>query len=141
MASIKQLFDLTGRVSVITGGSAGLGLQMATGLAEAGSDLVICSRKMERCEQAAATLRGLGIDVLAVECDVSKADQVERLKNETLSRFGRVDVLINNAGRTWWASPEETPLDKWQYVIDLNITGTFICSQIFGREMIKQKRG
>jgi NAD(P)-dependent dehydrogenase (short-subunit alcohol dehydrogenase family) len=141
MASIKQLFDLTGRVSVITGGSAGLGLQMATGLAEAGSNLVICSRKLERCEQAAATLRGLGVEVLAVECDVSKADQVERLKDETLSRFGRADVLINNAGRTWWASPEETPLDKWQYVIDLNITGTFLCSQVFGREMIKQKRG
>ena len=79
-----------------------------------GSNLVICSRKLERCEQAAATLRGLGVEVLAVECDVSKADQVERLKDETLSRFGRVDVLVNNAGRTWWAPPEETPLDKWQ---------------------------
>lgn len=141
MASIKQLFDLTGRVSVITGGSAGLGLQMATGLAEAGSDLVICSRKAEHCEQAAEMLRGLGVDVLAVECDASKADQVERLKDETLSRFGRVDVLINNAGRTWWAAPEDTPLEKWQYVIDLNITGTFLCSQIFGRQMIQQKRG
>ncbi|OGA54374.1 MAG: gluconate 5-dehydrogenase [Betaproteobacteria bacterium RIFCSPLOWO2_12_FULL_62_13] len=141
MATIKQLFDLSGRVSIITGGSAGLGLQMATGLAEAGSNLVICSRNRERCEQAARILRAIGPEVLATACDVSKPDQVERLKDEVLSRFGRVDVLINNAGRTWWASPEETPLDKWQYVIDLNVTGTFLCSQIFGRQMIKQKRG
>ena len=141
MASVQELFDLTGRVSVITGGSAGLGLQMAHGLAEAGSDLVICSRNAERCEKAAEELRRPGVEVHAVGCDVSKADEVERLKNETMQRFGRVDVLVNNAGRAWFAPPEEMPLDRWQYVIDLNINGTFLCSQIFGREMIKQKRG
>jgi NAD(P)-dependent dehydrogenase (short-subunit alcohol dehydrogenase family) len=141
MATIRELFDLTGRVSVITGGSAGLGLQMARGLAEAGSRLVICSRNAAHCEEAAAGLGTLGVDVLASGCDVSKADEVERLRNEVMTRFGRVDVLINNAGRTWFAAPEEMPLDKWQYVIDLNVTGTFLCSQIFGREMIRQKRG
>jgi gluconate 5-dehydrogenase len=141
MATIAQLFDLGGRVSVVTGGSAGLGLQMATGLAEAGSSLVICSRSRERCEQAAQALRAAGAEVLASVCDVSKPDEIERLKEETLARFGRVDVLVNNAGRTWWASPEDTPLDRWQYVIDLNVTGTFLCSQVFGREMIRQKRG
>jgi gluconate 5-dehydrogenase len=141
MATIRQLFDLTGRVSIVTGGSAGLGLQMAKGLAEAGSRLVICSRNAERCEEAAVGLRKVGADVLAVGCDVSKPEEIERLKNDVMSRFGRVDVLVNNAGRTWMAAPEDTPLDKWQYVIDLNITGTFLCSQIFGREMIRQKRG
>lgn len=141
MATIRELFDLTGRVSIITGGSAGLGLQMARGLAEAGSHLVICSRNAERCEEAAAGLRKLGVEVLASGCDVSKPDEVERLKNDVMTRFSRVDVLINNAGRAWFAAPEDMPLDKWQYVIDLNVTGTFLCSQIFGREMIRQKRG
>lgn len=126
---------------MVTGGSAGLGLQMATALAESGSDIVICSRKQDRCEQAAHQLRTLGTGVLAVECDVTKAGQIEALKDATMAKFGRVDVLVNNAGRTWWAAPEEIPLDRWQYVMDLNVTGTFLCSQIFGRIMIKQKRG
>lgn len=141
MATVQQLFELTGRVSVVTGGSAGLGLQMATGLAEAGSHLVICSRDAGRCEEAAAQLRKLGVEVLASGCDVSKQADVERLKDEVMARFGRVDVLINNAGRAWFAAPEDMPLDKWQYVIDLNVTGTFLCSQVFGREMIRAKRG
>jgi len=114
---------------------------MATALAEAGSDIVICSRRKDHCERAAAELRALGTQVLAVECDVSKADQIESLKDRVCERFGRVDVLVNNAGRTWWAAPEDLPLERWQYVIDLNVTGTFLCSQIFGRVMIKQRRG
>ena len=141
MATLQQLFELQGRVSVVTGGTAGLGLQMATALAEAGSDIVICSRRKDHCEHAAAQLRALGTQVLAVECDVSKADQIESLKDRVCERFGRVDVLVNNAGRTWWAAPEDLPLERWQYVIDLNVTGTFLCSQIFGRVMIKQRRG
>ena len=100
MATLQELFDLRGRVSVVTGGTAGLGLQMATALAEAGSDIVICSRRKDHCEHAAAQLRALGTQVLAVECDVSKADQIESLKDQVCKRFGRVDVLVNNAGRT-----------------------------------------
>ncbi len=141
MATIQQLFSLHGRVSVVTGGSAGLGLQVAHGLAEAGSAVVICSRDIERCEQAVERLRAHGVAVLAVACDVSKPDQVEQLKDTVLARLGRVDILVNNAGRAWFSSPEDTPLDRWQYVIDLNITGTFVCAQVFGREMIRARRG
>jgi gluconate 5-dehydrogenase len=141
MATVGELFDLRGRVSIVTGGSAGLGLQMATALAEAGSNIVICSRKLAHCEAAARELRALGTEVLAVECDVSKADEIEAFKDAVMAKFGRVDVLVNNAGRTWWASPEDMPLDRWQYVIDLNVTGTFLCAQIFGRVMIRQRRG
>lgn len=141
MATPRQLFDLTGRVSVVTGGTAGLGLQMATALAEAGSRIVVCSHKAEHCEQAALRLREQGAEVLAVQCDAAKADDIETLKEQVLRHFGCVDVLVNNAGRTWWASPEDMPLERWQYVIDLNITGTFLCSQIFGRVMIGQRRG
>src|SRR5512146_848791 len=141
MASVKELFDLRGRVSVVTGGATGIGFQMATGLAEAGSNLVICSRKIENCEQAARRLEGLGVQALALACDVTKPGEVEAMKEATLKKFGRVDVLVNNAGRAWAAPPEDTPLDRWQQVLDLNITAPFLCAQALGREMIKARRG
>ncbi len=141
MATVKQLFDLSGRVAVITGGATGIGYQMATGLAEAGSNLVICSRKLENCEQAAHELEKLGVKTLALACDVTQADQVEAMKDAILKKFGRVDVLVNNAGRAWVAPPEEMPLERWQQVFDLNITAPFICAQVLGREMIKARRG
>jgi gluconate 5-dehydrogenase len=141
MASVKELFDLSGRVSVVTGGATGLGLQMATALAEAGSNVVICSRKLENCEEAARGIEKLGVQALGLAADVTKPDQVEAVKDAALKKFGRVDVLVNNAGRAWVASPEEMPLDRWQQTMDLNITAPFICSQIFGREMIRAKKG
>ena len=141
MATVKQLMSLEGRVSVVTGGATGIGFQMAVGLAEAGSNLVICSRKLENCEQAAHEIEKLGVKALAVGCDVTKAGQVEAMKESTLKKFGRVDTLGNNAGRAWAAPPEEMPLERWQQVFDLNITAPFLCAQVLGREMIRAKRG
>ena len=141
MASIKTLFDLSSRVSIVTGGATGLGLQMAHALAEAGSNIVICSRKLENCEAAAHEIEKLGVSALAVGCDVTKPDQVEALKDAALKKFSRVDVLVNNAGRAWVAPPEDMPLERWQQVLDLNITAPFLCAQVLGREMIKAKRG
>jgi gluconate 5-dehydrogenase len=141
MANVKQLFDLEGRVSVVTGGATGLGLQMATALAEEGSNVVVCSRKLDNCEEAAHALEKLGVKALPVACDVTKPDQVRHVKDETLKKFGRVDVLVNNAGRAWVAPPEDMPLERWQQIMDLNVTAAFICSQAFGREMIRARRG
>jgi NAD(P)-dependent dehydrogenase (short-subunit alcohol dehydrogenase family) len=141
MATVKQLMSMEGRVAVVTGGATGIGLQMATGLAEAGANLVICSRKLENCEEAAGKLEQLGVKALAVGCDVTRADQVEAMKDATLKKFGRVDALVNNAGRAWVAPPEDMPLERWQQVFDLNITAPFICAQVLGREMIKARRG
>jgi len=141
MATVKELMSLEGRVSIVTGGATGLGLQMATALAEVGSNLVICSRKLENCEQAAHGLEKLGVSALALACDVTRPDQVEAMKDTVMQKFGRVDVLVNNAGRAWVAAPEDTPLDRWQQVLDLNITAPFICAQVLGREMIKARRG
>jgi NAD(P)-dependent dehydrogenase (short-subunit alcohol dehydrogenase family) len=141
MATVKELMNLEGRVSVITGGATGLGLQMTTALAEAGSNIVICSRKLENCEQAAHEIEKLGVKTLAIGCDVTKAGEVEAMKDAVLKKFGRVDVLVNNAGRAWVAPPEEMPLERWQQVLDLNITAPFLCAQALGREMIKAKRG
>ncbi len=141
MATVKQLMSLEGRVSVVTGGATGIGFQMAIGLAEAGSNLVICSRKLENCEQAAHEIEKLGVKALAVGCDVTKAGQVEAMKEAALNKFGRVDALVNNAGRAWVAPPEEMPLERWQQVFDLNITAPFLCAQVLGREMIRARRG
>jgi len=141
MASVKELFNLEGRVSVVTGGATGLGLQMATALAEAGSNIVVCSRKQENCEQAAAEIEKLGVKALGLAADVTEPAQVEKVKDATLKKFGRVDVLINNAGNAWVAPAEELPLERWQQIMDLNVAAPFLCSQVFGREMIKAKRG
>jgi len=141
MTTVQNLFDLSGRVAIVTGGATGLGLQMAGALAEAGANIVITSRKKENCEAAAQGIAKLGVKAIAVGCDVTKADQVEKLRDETLAAFGRADILVNNAGRAWVAPPEDMPLDRWQQVLDLNITAPFLCAQAFGREMIKARRG
>ena len=141
MASVRELLNLEGRVSVVTGGATGIGFRMALGLAEAGSSIVIASRKLEACEHAAHEIGKTGAQAIAVACDVTKAEQVEAMKDAVMRRFGRVDVLVNNAGRAWVAPPEEMPLERWQQVFDLNITGPFLCAQALGREMIKAKRG
>jgi gluconate 5-dehydrogenase len=139
--TVKQLFDLTGRVAIITGGSIGLGRQMAEALAEVGANLVLCARKKERCEEAAHTLEKLGVRVLALGCDVKDQASVEQLVAATVSEFGRVDILINNAGISWGAATEKMTLAEWNKVIETNLTGTFLCAQAAGRIMLKQERG
>lgn len=137
----KQLFDLTGRVAIVTGGSIGLGRQMAQGLAEMGASMVLCARKQERCEQAAEELRGLGVQTLALACDVRDPDQVSAVVEETLSRFQKIDILVNNAGTSWGAPVEEMKLEHWNKVIETNLTATFLFSQAAGRFMVRQRRG
>jgi len=139
--NVKDLFDLTGRVAVVTGGSTGLGRQMAEGLAEMGANLVLCARNKERCEQAANELEPLGVRTVAVGCDVKSPSSVRDLVAATISEFGHVDILINNAGTSWGAPVEEMKLEHWNKVIETNLTGTFLCCQAFGKHMTAQKRG
>jgi NAD(P)-dependent dehydrogenase (short-subunit alcohol dehydrogenase family) len=139
--NVKQLFDLTGRVAIVTGGSIGLGRQMAEGLAEMGADLVLCARKQERCHQAAEELQQLGVKAIALGCDVKNPASIQEMVDATLSQFGRIDVLINNAGISWGAPVEEMRLEDWNKVIETNLTGTFLCAQAVGKVMIRQGRG
>jgi len=139
--NVKQLFDLTGRVAIITGGSVGLGRQMAEALAEMGANVVLCARKKERCQQAAEELQQLGIKTLALGCDVKNPADVKAVADAAISEFGRVDVLINNAGASWGAPVEEMLLEHWNKVIETNLTGTFLCAQAVGKIMIRQGRG
>jgi NAD(P)-dependent dehydrogenase (short-subunit alcohol dehydrogenase family) len=139
--NVKQLFDLTGRVAIITGGSIGLGRQMAEGLAEMGANLVLCARKAERCRQAAEELQQLGIKAIPLPCDVTKQVNVQKVVDATISQLGRLDILINNAGISWGAPVEEMPLDDWNKVIETNLTGSFLCAQAAGKVMIRQGHG
>ena len=139
--NVKQLFDLTGRVAIITGGSIGLGRQMAEGLAEMGANIVLCARKQERCLQAAEELQQLGVKAMALACDVKSPASIQEVVNATLSQFGKIDVLINNAGISWGAPVEEMRLEDWNKVIETNLTGTFLCAQAVGKVMIQQSRG
>src|SRR6201984_1320069 len=121
--NVKQLFDLTGRVAIITGGSVGLGRQMAEALAEMGANVVLCARKKERCQQAAEELQQLGIKTLALGCDVKNTAGVKAVADAAISEFGRVDVLINNEGASWGAPVEGMLLEHWNKVIETNPTG------------------
>jgi len=139
--SVPQLFDLIGKVAIVTGGGSGLGRQMASALAEAGADLVLCARKVERCEETAADVERLGRRALALPCDVRDPAQVEEVVRSAVAELGRIDILVNNAGTSWGAAPEDVPREGWQKVLDVNLTGTFQFAQQAGRVMIEQGGG
>src|SRR5712692_9673973 len=137
----RQLFDLTGRVAIVTGSSIGLGRQMAEGLAEMGAHLVLCARRAERCQQAADELRQLGVRTLALACDVTNPKEIQDLVETALAEFGKIDILVNNAGISWGAPPEKMLLEDWKKVLETNLTGAFLCAQAVGKIMIGQGRG
>lgn len=137
----RQLFDLSGRVALVTGGSIGLGRQVAQAFAEMGADVILCARKRERCDQAAKELQPLGVRTLALGCDVTNPDQVHEVVNRAISQFGRIDILVNNAGISWGAPFEDMRLADWHKVIETNLTGTFLFSQAVGKRMIERRNG
>ena len=140
--TIQQLFDLKGKSALITGGSRGLGLQMAHALGEAGARIMLSSRKADDLEQAAAELQAAGIDARWIAADCAKEEDTRRLADETLQRMGAIDILVNNAGATWGAPAEEHPVAAWDKVMNLNVRGYFILSQqVANGWMIPQKRG
>jgi gluconate 5-dehydrogenase len=139
--SAPELFDLCGRAIVVTGGATGIGLQMATGLAEMGADLVLCGRDGERCEAVAADLEGLGVRAVGLRCDVSDPDEVNGMVERAVEQLGRLDVLVNNSGTTWGAPAEDHPLAGWQKVLQVNLTGAFLCAQAAARVMLAQGGG
>jgi gluconate 5-dehydrogenase len=140
--SLKQLMDLTGRVSLITGGSRGLGLQMGEALGEMGAKLAITARKRDELEAAVGHLAGLGIEAVPFVCDLGDPRAPAPMVDAVLERFGHIDVLINNAGATWGAKTVEHSLEAWNKVINLNLTGTFLVTQAVGRlSMIPRRKG
>jgi len=138
---IKELFDLTGQTAIVTGGSRGLGFEMAEGLAEAGARLMICARRAEWLTPAVEELRGRGYKVEGMICDVANEAQVQQVVDAAIGLYGKIDVLVNNAGVSWGARSEDMPLDKWQKVIDINLTGAFLFARAAAREMLKRETG
>lgn len=135
--TIQQLFDLSARVAIVTGGSRGLGLEIAEGLAEAGASLMLCARREQWLTPAIGALRERGFRVEGCVCDVSDSQQVQEVVSATMEKLGRIDILVNNAGVSWGERPETMPLDQWRRVLDTNLTGAFLFSQAAGREMLK----
>src|SRR5215831_12514461 len=140
--SVQKLFDLTGRTALITGGSRGLGLQIAHALGEAGARIMLSSRKAADLEESAAELQSAGIDARWIAADCAREDDIHQLADQTLERMGDVDILVNNAGAAWGAPAEDHPVEAWDKVMNLNVRGYFLLSQrIAKRSMIPRQSG
>ena len=142
MTSVRKLLDLDGKTALVTGGSRGLGLQMAEALGEMGARVAITARKKDELDEAVAQLKKSGIDAVSYVCDLGKRDAIAPCADEILKRWKRVDILVNNAGATWGAPAEDHPLEAWDKLVNLNLTGAFMLTQIIGkRSMIPAKWG
>jgi gluconate 5-dehydrogenase len=140
--TVQQLFNLEGKTALVTGGSRGLGLQMAHALGEAGARIMISSRKAGDLEEAVAELQDKGIDARWIAADCAREEDIRKLADQTFERMGDVDILVNNAGAAWGAPAEDHPLEAWDKVMNLNVRGYFLLSQhVAKRSMIPRQRG
>jgi gluconate 5-dehydrogenase len=132
--NVRQLFELNGRTALVTGGSRGLGLQIAEALGEMGAKIAISARKKDELDEAVAHLKKRQIDATAYVCDIGKREAIAPFTQEVLKKFGRVDILVNNAGATWGAPAEDHPLEAWDKLVNVNLTGVFVLTQIIGKQ-------
>ena len=139
--TVLDLFKLTGKTAIVTGGGRGLGAQIARGFAEAGANVVLCSRNVEACSEMSKELEALGVRSIGLACDVTKQQDVKRVVEETMEIFGTIDILVNNSGATWGAPVVDMPYEAWKKVMDVNVNGTFLMSQEVGKVMIEQGSG
>jgi gluconate 5-dehydrogenase len=140
--TVKQLLDLSGKVALVTGGSRGLGLQIAEALGEMGARLAITARKKDELDQAVSSLKKLGVEASSYVCDIGKREAIAPVAEEILRKFGKVDILVNNAGATWGAPAQTHPLEAWDKLVSVNLSGVFVLTQIIAaRSMIPAKWG
>ncbi len=139
--SVKDLFDISGKIALVTGGGRGIGKAIAEAYAEAGAKVMISGRRAEWLDPTIAEFKQKGFDCEAVVADVSKKADVEKTVQATLDKFGQIDILVNNAGQTWGQATTDLPLEKWQQIMDVNLTGIFLMSQAVGKQMIEQGKG
>jgi len=139
--TLTELFDLSGKVALVTGGSRGLGKEIAEGLAEAGASLMLLARREQWLTPTVDEFRSRGFHCDGTLCDVSNVDDVQVAVDRTMSTYGQIDILVNNAGVTWGQPIEEHSLEKWNMVLQINLTGAFLFSQRAGREMLKRRSG
>src|SRR5712691_7608997 len=140
--SVRKLFDITGKAALVTGGSRGLGLQMAEALGEMGARVALTARKPQELEEAVALLKSLGIEAVSIPCDMSDPAAIAPAVERAIAALGPIDILVNNAGTTWGAATIEHPLEAWQKVINLNLTAMFVASQEVGKRcMVPRRQG
>ena len=138
---MNSKFDLTGKVAIITGGNGGLGLGIAKGLAMVGAKVAVVGRNQDKIDNAVAQLKAEGADALGIQCDVSQEDDVNRMVKETVARFGRIDILFNNAAISWGIPAETMTLEQWNNFIAINMTSCFLTSKACFPEMVKAGGG
>ncbi len=138
---VNKLFNVSNKTAIVTGGGRGLGEIMAHTLAEAGANVVVCSRDLAACKEVSKALKEKGVQSLAFECDVTVPAEVEHVVRETVKQFGTIDILVNNSGTSWIAPILTMPADKWDKVMAVNVRGTFLFSQAVANVMTNQKSG
>jgi NAD(P)-dependent dehydrogenase (short-subunit alcohol dehydrogenase family) len=138
--SLKALFDLSGKTALVTGGSRGLGLQMAEALGELGAKVALTARKRDELDEAAAHLAKMGVKAIPIVCDMSQPNAIAPAVEQAIAALGPIDILVNNAGTTWGAATIDHPLDAWQKVINLNLTAMFVTSQEVGKRCMVPRR-
>lgn len=140
--SLLDRFRLDGKVALVTGGGRGLGEQIAEAMAEMGANVVVCSRKLENCQEVAERLaKEKGVKTLALACDVRSEEDLERTFRQSIEEFGKIDILVNNSGASWGANVLEMPLDAWHKVMDINLTAVFLLSRMVAQHMIDNGYG
>ena len=140
--SVRRLLDLGGKIALVTGGSRGLGLQIAEALGEMGAQVIVTARKQDELHEAVTHLKKSGIDAYSHVCDIGRREAIAPMAEEVLRKSGKVDILVNNAGATWGAPAEEHPLDAWDKLVNVNLSGAFALTQIIARQsMIPAKWG
>ncbi|MBY0144749.1 SDR family oxidoreductase [Neobacillus niacini] len=139
--TVNDLFSLQGKTAIVTGGGRGLGEQIADSYADAGANVVVCSRNLEACQQISDSLKAKGVRSLALKCDVSNPEEIQYVVDETIKEFGRIDILVNNSGVSWGAPALEMPADKWDKVMNINLKAVFLFSQAVGKVMKEQRSG
>jgi NAD(P)-dependent dehydrogenase (short-subunit alcohol dehydrogenase family) len=135
------MFDLSGEKAIVTGGGQGLGKEMALALGEAGADVLVVQRRVEVAEETSQEINRLGRESIALKVDVTKPDDVENMIKVAKDKWGKIDILVNNAGVTGWVAAEKISLEEWNRVVGINLTGVFLCCNLVGKEMIKQRKG
>jgi len=137
----KELFDLSGKIAIVTGGSRGIGNAIAEGLASAGASVIIAARNAEQVEKAVETIRAMGLAAASHPVDVTSRASVQQLATDVLKQFGRIDILVNSAATIRRMPIEEVTDEQWEAIMNANLRGVFLCSQVVGIEMIKQRQG
>lgn len=141
MTTLGNMFDLTNKTAIITGGGRGLGKQIAMALGEAGANIVIASRNLPVCKEVCEHMQSMGINAIAFECDITNESDIDLVVQETVAQFGTIDILVNNSGTSWSGPLVDLPKDKWEKVLNVNVTGTFLFSQAVAKVMMQQNSG